>query len=74
MKKENKYVFTLFKLKFPIMELGDIEVKLKNLEPKVKKKALEIAKKQRKEHGLSEKEAVEKGIALAEEWYYNLGG
>lgn len=56
------------------MELEDIEVKLKNLEPKVQEKALEIARKQRKENGLSEKEALDKGIALAEEWYYNLGG
>lgn len=56
------------------MELENIEVKLKNLKPKVREKALEIAKRQKGKNGLSEKKALEKGITMAEEWFYNMGG
>ena len=56
------------------MEFDNLDVKLNNLKPKVRKKALEIAKKQQEENGLSKDEAIKKGIALAEEWFYNMGG
>lgn len=56
------------------MEFDDLDLQLKDLQPKVREKALEIAKKQQEEYGLSEKEAIKKGIALAEEWFFNMEG
>lgn len=48
----------------------NIQPDLKNLNPKVREKALEIANRYMKE-GKSESEAIKKGIKEAEEWFLN---
>ncbi len=52
----------------------DFKTELDKLNPTVREKALEIAKKLVQEKDLSEKEAIQEGITKAEEWFYDLGG
>lgn len=47
---------------------------LKNLSPKVKEKAIEIAIQLVKEKKISKKEALMEGIKQAEEWFTDLEG
>lgn len=47
---------------------------LDKLQPLVRNKALKIAQRLMQEENLSEKEAIEKGIAQAEEWFLDAGG
>lgn len=48
--------------------------KLDTLEPNVRKKALEIAHQLMTENRYSEEEAINAGIARAEEWFMDIGG
>jgi len=52
----------------------NIDTHLKNLQPKVKEKALQIAGELNKNKNYSEEEALIEGIKRAEEWFYNLEG
>lgn len=52
----------------------DFKTELDKLNPTVREKVLEIAKTLVQEKGLSEKEAIQKGITKAEGWFYDLGG
>lgn len=56
------------------MTKATFDTKLKNLNPKVKEKALEIADRQRKNLNVSEEEAMKKGLKEALEWFYNMEG
>lgn len=47
---------------------------LDNLTPEVREIALEIAHKLMKKGGISEDEAIKKGIKRAEEWFLDSGG
>ena len=47
---------------------------LENLNPDVRKKALEIGQKLMEQGGISEEKALKEAIVRAEEWFYNLGG
>ena len=47
---------------------------LENLEPKVRDKAIEIAKKLMKEEGYTEASAIKEGMDRAEEWFMDIGG
>ncbi len=47
---------------------------LKDLTPEVRKRALKIANKLMEKGGLSEEEAVKKGIVEAQEWFYDSEG
>lgn len=52
----------------------NFKVQLENLTPEVRKRALEIAEKLMKIGGVSEDEAIRKGIKRAEEWFLNSEG
>jgi len=47
---------------------------LNNLTPEVKERAIEIAEKLMKKGGVSEDEAIKKGIKRAEEWFLDSEG
>lgn len=47
---------------------------LKDLTPEVRKRVLKIANKLMEKGGLSEEEAVKKGIMEAQEWFYDSEG
>lgn len=49
----------------------DFGADLKDLNPQVRKKALEIANRLMKEKKYTEEEAIKKAIKEAEEWYLN---
>lgn len=52
----------------------EYEKELRELEPKVKEKALEIAHKLLSEKKYSEEKAIKEGIKLAEAWFMDLEG
>ncbi|MCC4227457.1 MULTISPECIES: hypothetical protein [Flavobacteriaceae] len=52
----------------------DFKNDLDSLNPQVKKKALEIAKKLVEEKNYSKEKAITEAIVKAEEWFYDLGG
>lgn len=52
----------------------EFEPELKELKPKVKEKALEIAGKLLTEKSISRLEALKEGIKQAEEWFFDLEG
>ena len=56
------------------MEYEKIQPDLKDLNPKVKRKALEIANRLMEEENLSEGEAIRLAIKKAEEWYLDTQG
>lgn len=47
---------------------------LEHLTPVIREKAMEIAEKLMKNGGISQEEAIRKGIKRAEEWFLNAGG
>lgn len=47
---------------------------LDSLEPNVRKKAMEIARKLMQQENHSEATAIKEGIARAEEWFMDIGG
>lgn len=53
---------------------NEFDPELKELKPKVKEKALEIADKLLIEKSLSKEEALKEGIKQAEEWFFDLEG
>ena len=52
----------------------DFKNDLDSLNPQVKKKALELAKKLVEEKNYSKEKAITEAIVKAEEWFYDLGG
>ena len=52
----------------------DFKMDLDALNPKVRGKALAIAKELMEKKDISAKEALAEGIIRAEEWFYDLGG
>lgn len=48
--------------------------KLQQLNPRVREKAVDIAKKLVEQEKYTEKDAVEEAISRAEEWFYDLEG
>lgn len=54
--------------------VNKFELELRELEPKVRKKALEIAHKLMLEKKYSEEKAIEAGIKQAEKWFIDLEG
>jgi len=52
----------------------DFKTDLDSLNPKVREKALAIAKELVEKKGLSAKEAIQKAVIRAEEWFFDLGG
>ncbi|WP_164905169.1 hypothetical protein [Aequorivita ciconiae] len=52
----------------------NFKAELNNLTPEVREKALKIAEKIMEKGGVSEDEAIKKGIAKAQEWLYDSEG
>ena len=52
----------------------DFKIELDALNPRVREKALAIAKELIKRKDISAKEALTEAIIRAEEWFYDLGG
>lgn len=52
----------------------NMEVYLKDLTPEVRKKAMEIAEKLKKESEHSEEKIIQEAIKRAQEWLYDLEG
>lgn len=52
----------------------DFHADLKNLKPKVREKAIEIAIELMNKNGFNREKSIKEGIKKAEEWFYNLEG
>lgn len=52
----------------------DFETDLKDLAPKVRIKALEIANKLKKKENYSKDKAIKEAIVRAQEWFYDTEG
>ena len=52
----------------------DFKIELDALNPRVREKALKIAKELVEMKGISAKEAITEAIIRAEEWFYDLEG
>lgn len=52
----------------------DFKIELDALNPRVREKALEIAKELVEIKGIPAQEAITEGITRAEEWFYDLEG
>lgn len=56
------------------MPFERFSAQLKELQPKVRMKAMEIANELIHKKAYSEQEAIDEGIKKAQEWFYNLEG
>ncbi|TVZ28793.1 hypothetical protein JM83_3950 [Gillisia sp. Hel_I_86] len=52
----------------------DFKTDLDGLNPKVREKALEIAKELIEKEDFSKEKAIKKAIVMAEEWFYDIEG
>lgn len=67
-------IFEMDRKKERDLKFMDFRVELKDLNLRVRQKALQIANHLYREGGLSKQQAIRRGIALAEEWWLNMNG